>query len=84
MDVVYNPEVVKWLVDFFIRPHQKPDAQLRLAAKHRYEKMKQRTKEEFMRNWEQILEGDLVTILQYIYILILFRIEFSVIILNIC
>jgi vacuolar protein sorting-associated protein 13D len=61
LDVVYNPAAVKWLADFFTRPHQAPDAQLRHAARHRYEAMKQKTKQEFMRNWEQILEGKLVS-----------------------
>lgn len=60
LDVVYNPVAVEWLVDFFTRPHQSPDAQLRRAARHRYEIMKQKTKQEFIRNWEQILEGKLV------------------------
>ncbi|KAJ9601169.1 hypothetical protein L9F63_000689, partial [Diploptera punctata] len=59
LDVVYNPAAVKWLIDFFTRPHQTPDAQLRRAARQRYEFMKQRTKQEFIRNWEQILEGKL-------------------------
>lgn len=61
LDVVYNPAAVKWLADFFTRPHQTPDAQLRHAARHRYEVMKQKTKQELIRNWEQILEGKLVT-----------------------
>lgn len=34
--------------------------QLRTAARHRYEAVKQKTKEELRRNWEQILEGDQV------------------------
>ncbi|GLH07616.1 Vacuolar protein sorting-associated protein 13D [Gryllus bimaculatus] len=59
LDVVYNPSAIKWLTDFFTRPHQKPDAQLRQAARHRYEAMKQKTKDELMKNWEQILAGDL-------------------------
>ncbi|XP_069683777.1 intermembrane lipid transfer protein Vps13D isoform X2 [Periplaneta americana] len=59
LDVVYNPAAVKWLADFFTRPHQTPDAQLRRAARERYEVMKQKTKQEFIRNWEQILEGKL-------------------------
>jgi vacuolar protein sorting-associated protein 13D len=61
VDVVYNPAAVKWLADFFTRPHQTPDAQLRHAARHRYEAVKQKTKQEFMRNWEQILEGKLAS-----------------------
>jgi vacuolar protein sorting-associated protein 13D len=61
LDVVYNPAAVKWLADFFTRPHQAPDAQLRRAARHRYEAVKQKTKQEFMRNWEQILEGKLAS-----------------------
>ena len=61
LDVVYNPAAVKWLTDFFTRPHQTPDAQLRRAARERYESMKQKTKQEFISNWEQILEGKLVS-----------------------
>ena len=59
--MVYNPAAVKWLADFFTRPHQTPDAQLRRAARQRYEFMKQRTKQELFRNWEQILDGRLVS-----------------------
>ncbi|CAG2068058.1 unnamed protein product, partial [Timema podura] len=59
LEVVYNPEAVKWLSDFFTRPHQTSDAQLRQAARHRYEAMKLRTKLELMRNWDHILEGGL-------------------------
>jgi vacuolar protein sorting-associated protein 13D len=61
LDVVYNPAAIKWLADFFTRPHQTPDAQLRHAARHRYEAVKQKTKQEFLRNWEKILEGKLAS-----------------------
>ncbi|XP_047110726.1 vacuolar protein sorting-associated protein 13D [Schistocerca piceifrons] len=60
LDIVYNPAAVKSLVDFFTRPHKKPDAELRLAARHHYEAMKKKTKEELLRNWEQMLEGEVI------------------------
>jgi hypothetical protein len=69
LDVVYNPAAFEWLVDFFTRPHQTPDAQLRRAARRRYEVMKQKTKQEFMRNWGQILEGKLVILFSFCYVI---------------
>lgn len=53
LDVVYNTYAVKWLVDFFSKPHQVT------AARRKIEAMKTRTKMEFMKNVENIIEGDL-------------------------
>ncbi|XP_063232383.1 intermembrane lipid transfer protein Vps13D [Bacillus rossius redtenbacheri] len=59
LEVVYNVSALEWLTDFFTRPHQTPDAELRRAARHRYEAMKQKTKEELKKNWDQIIQGGL-------------------------
>ncbi|XP_055691450.1 intermembrane lipid transfer protein Vps13D isoform X2 [Lutzomyia longipalpis] len=53
LDIVYNTGVVKWIVDFVVKPHQM------LGARRKLEAMKNRTKKEIIRNWENILEGDL-------------------------
>lgn len=57
MDIVYNADAIKWLIDFFVKPHQKVDTELKKAAKLHYFSMKQKTKEEFLKNWENILQG---------------------------
>ncbi|KAF7280409.1 hypothetical protein GWI33_006075 [Rhynchophorus ferrugineus] len=54
LDVVYQPNAVKWLTDFICLPHQRDITQSRIEA------MKSRTKKEFIKNWEQILEGRVV------------------------
>lgn len=61
LDVVYNPAAVKWLVEFFTKPHQSSDPSLRAAARHGYNAVKQRTKQELLRNWDNILQGHLNT-----------------------
>uniref|UniRef100_A0A182NBT9 UBA domain-containing protein n=1 Tax=Anopheles dirus TaxID=7168 RepID=A0A182NBT9_9DIPT len=53
LDIVYNMEAVRWLVDFLAKPHQQYDARRRL------EDMKNKTKQELMRNWNYIIEGHL-------------------------
>lgn len=53
LDVVYNREAIKWIVDFVMKPHQIQSTRRRIEA------MKNKTKMEFMKNWENILEGDL-------------------------
>ena len=60
LDVVYNPTAVEWLTNFFTQPYQQLDWALRQAARHGYQAMKQRTRRELMRNWEELLEGHLV------------------------
>ncbi|GAB0099028.1 Vacuolar protein sorting-associated protein 13D [Sergentomyia squamirostris] len=45
--------VLKWLVDFVVKPHQM------VGARRKLEAMKDRTKKELIKNWENILEGDL-------------------------
>lgn len=51
LDVVYQPAVARWLVEFVCAPHQ------RSAARHRLEAMKSRTKQELMEKWDNMLEG---------------------------
>ncbi|KAK4875461.1 hypothetical protein RN001_011883 [Aquatica leii] len=51
LDVVYQPAAVKWLTEFLCFPHQQNITQMRIEA------VKLRTKKEFMKNWEQILDG---------------------------
>lgn len=61
LDIVYNPDAVKWLSDFFTKPlHQSTDTNLRIAARQKYQAIKAATKNELIKNWEQILAGDLV------------------------
>lgn len=59
---MYNPEAIKWLLDFFVKPHQTSDIELKKAAKLHYYSMKQKTKEEFLKNWDNILQGRSVRI----------------------
>lgn len=53
LDVVYNVEAIKWIVDFVMKPHQV------ISARKKIEAMKNKTKMEIIKNWENILEGDL-------------------------
>lgn len=53
LDIVYNTGAVRWLIDFASKPHQV------LSTRRRIEAMKDRTKRELIKNWENILEGDL-------------------------
>lgn len=53
LDIVYNIEPIKWMVDFVMKPHQL------INTKKKIEAMKNKTKMELIKNWENILEGDL-------------------------
>ncbi|KAJ6645642.1 Vacuolar protein sorting-associated protein 13D [Pseudolycoriella hygida] len=53
LDVVYNVEAIKWIVDFVMKPHQVINTREKIKA------MKNKTKMEIIKNWENILEGDL-------------------------
>lgn len=53
LDIVYNVEAIKWIVDFVMKPHQV------LSTRRKIEAMKNKTKMELIKNWENILEGDL-------------------------
>ncbi|CAG9818576.1 unnamed protein product [Phaedon cochleariae] len=55
LDVVYQPNVLKWVTEFICLPHQRDITQSQIEA------MKNRTKKEFIKNWEHILEGRIVT-----------------------
>lgn len=57
LDIVYNADAIKWLLDFFVKPHQETGVELKKAAKMRYYSMKQKTKEELLKNWDNILQG---------------------------
>lgn len=59
LDVVYNPTAVRWLIEFFTKPHQSSDPNFRAAARLGYNVVKQRTKQELLRNWDNILQGHL-------------------------
>lgn len=52
LDVVYNIEPIKWIVDFVMKPHQMFNTRKKIEA------MKNKTKMELIKNWENILEGD--------------------------
>ncbi|KAG7207931.1 hypothetical protein KM043_009519 [Ampulex compressa] len=53
LDVVYNPTVIYWLIDFMCKPH-------RSSSNQRLQAMKRRTRRQLLKNWEQILDGDFV------------------------
>ncbi|XP_076758070.1 vacuolar protein sorting 13D isoform X2 [Xylocopa sonorina] len=53
LDIVYNPVVIHWLTDFIWKPH-------RTSSNQRLQAMKRRTRRQLIKNWEQILDGDLV------------------------
>lgn len=53
LDVVYNIEPIKWIVDFVMKPHQIMNTRKQIEA------MKNKTKKELIKNWENILEGDI-------------------------
>lgn len=57
LDIVYNADAIKWLLNFFVKPHQESEIEMKKVAKMRYYSMKQKTKEEFLKNWENILQG---------------------------
>lgn len=52
LDIVYNVEVIKWIMDFLSKPHLQ-------GARKKLEAMKHKTKMELMKNWENIIEGRL-------------------------
>lgn len=52
LDVVYNIEPIKWIVDFVMKPYQMINTRKKIEA------MKNKTKAELIKNWENILEGD--------------------------
>lgn len=53
LDIVYNVDAIKWIVDFVMKPHQV------VSTRKKIEAMKNKTKMEIIKNWENILEGDL-------------------------
>lgn len=53
LDIVYNVDAINWIVDFVMKPHQL------LSARRKIEAMKNKTKMELIKSWEQVLEGDL-------------------------
>ncbi|XP_046815359.1 vacuolar protein sorting-associated protein 13D isoform X1 [Vespa crabro] len=53
LDVVYNPAVIHWLIDFMCKPH-------RDSSNQRLQAMKRRTRRQLIKNWEQILDGEFV------------------------
>lgn len=52
LDIVYNIDVIKWIIDFLSKPHIQ-------GARKKLEAMKQKTKMELKKNWEHIIEGRL-------------------------
>ncbi|KAK3881484.1 hypothetical protein Pcinc_014068 [Petrolisthes cinctipes] len=69
LDIVYNPSALDTITTFFTIPYQwrgesafTPQmTSLTTAARKRYEELKEQTKQEIKRNWEQIMEGELIT-----------------------
>lgn len=53
LDIVYNIEPIKWIVDFVMKPYQQINTRKKIEA------MKNKTKMELIKNWENMLEGDL-------------------------
>ncbi|XP_063884386.1 intermembrane lipid transfer protein VPS13D-like isoform X2 [Scylla paramamosain] len=71
LDMVYNPAALDAIKVFFTLPYYKRGvggdygltpqmAALTSAARKRYEELKEQTKQELKRNWEQMMEGDMV------------------------
>ncbi|CAL1290806.1 unnamed protein product [Larinioides sclopetarius] len=65
LDVVYNPQVMRCIADFFSLHHGKDttdfslsELKLTAAAKARYETLKQQTKAELQQKWDEILDGE--------------------------
>ncbi|XP_054721064.1 intermembrane lipid transfer protein VPS13D-like [Uloborus diversus] len=65
LDVVYNPQLLKCVTDFFSLHHGKcaadfsvSELKLTAAARARYEVLKQQTKAELQHKWDQILDGE--------------------------
>ncbi|XP_043215701.1 vacuolar protein sorting-associated protein 13D-like [Amphibalanus amphitrite] len=62
LDVVYNPEALRLMRQFFTARRSDADAErlarLENAARVRYESLKRQTREELMQTWEQMVEGD--------------------------
>ncbi|KAG5879440.1 hypothetical protein JTB14_025696 [Gonioctena quinquepunctata] len=55
LDVVYQPNALRWITEFIYLPHQRDITQSQIEA------LKTRTKKEIIKNWEQIMEGRAVT-----------------------
>ncbi|XP_047493790.1 vacuolar protein sorting-associated protein 13D-like isoform X6 [Penaeus chinensis] len=68
LDIVYNPSALEVISNFFTTPYQKKEGYgqsaqmtaLTTAAKKRYEELKEQTKQELKRNWDQIMDGSLM------------------------
>ncbi|XP_011264993.1 vacuolar protein sorting-associated protein 13D isoform X1 [Camponotus floridanus] len=54
LDIVYNPTVIYWLIDFIYKPHRST------SSNQQFQAMKRRTRRQLIKNWEQILDGDFV------------------------
>lgn len=74
LDVVYNPQVLKRVTEFFSLHHAKSandfsvsELKLTAAARARYEVLKQQTKAELQHKWDQILDGEDKTVRKFIY-----------------
>lgn len=52
LDIVYNIDVIKWIIDFLSKPHLH-------GARKKLEAMKHKTKMEIKKNWDHITEGRL-------------------------
>ena len=56
LDIVYNPEAINWLTDFFTKPlHQTTNTNLRAAARKKYQAIKAATKNELIKNPDTFL-----------------------------
>ncbi|XP_076064677.1 vacuolar protein sorting 13D isoform X4 [Oratosquilla oratoria] len=67
LDIVYNASAFQAIKEFFTTPYSKKEVDhntqmtaLTSAARKRYEELKEQTKLELKKNWDQILEGSLV------------------------
>ncbi|KAL1458033.1 hypothetical protein WDU94_008208, partial [Cyamophila willieti] len=49
----------RWLIDFFTKPHQTRDDDLREAARQGYAAMKYKTKQRLLKNWDHIAHGNM-------------------------
>lgn len=79
LDVVYNPQVLKRITEFFSLHHNESvndfslsELKLTAAARARYEVLKQQTKAELQHKWDQILDGEDKTVSELSFFFLFF------------
>lgn len=78
LDVVYNPQVLRRVTEFFSLHHKSAndfsvsELKLTAAARARYEVLKQQTKAELQHKWDQILDGEDKTVSELNYFIVIY------------